>query len=129
MAMITIDGKTHDSEQLSDAAKAHVQSIQFVDNRISQLLSESAVCQTARNAYGEALASLLPPPAHPNKKKGVLTLDGKKYALDDMSAEAKAQLQSLQFVDAKLSDLEAERAVFSTARNAYAQALKVALDA
>jgi hypothetical protein len=54
-------------------------------------------------------------------------IDNKEYELDNLSAEAKAQLQSLQFVDVELQRLQAQTAVFQTARMAYAKALQAAL--
>jgi hypothetical protein len=42
---------------------------------------------------------------------------------------ARAQLQSLQFVDGELARLQAQTAVLQTARAAYAKALNAALPA
>ncbi|MBU3587825.1 hypothetical protein ICN30_08260 [Polynucleobacter sp. 31A-FELB] len=50
-------------------------------------------------------------------------IDNIEYALDSLSEEAKAQFVSLQFVDQKLAQLNAEVAVFQTARIGYANAL------
>lgn len=47
--------------------------------------------------------------------------------LDSLSEDAKAQLQSLQFVDQELARLQAQVAAMQTARNAYMNALKAAL--
>ena len=49
------------------------------------------------------------------------------YDLETLSDEAKNQLLSLQFVDAELQRLQAQAAVFQTARVAYVNALKAAL--
>ena len=46
---------------------------------------------------------------------------------DTLSDDAKAQLQSLQFVDPELARLQAQTAVLQTARMAYAKALNEAL--
>ena len=56
-----------------------------------------------------------------------ITIDNQSYDLDTLSDEAKAQLQSLQFVDAELARLQAQMAVLQTARMAYAKALQAAL--
>ena len=56
-----------------------------------------------------------------------ITIDNKPYDLDSLSPEAKAQLASLQFVDAELVRLKAQAAALQTARNAYAKALQAAL--
>ena len=58
-----------------------------------------------------------------------LNIDGKNYELDSLSDDAKAQLASIQFVDAELARLQAQAAALQTARNAYAKALTVALPA
>ena len=52
-----------------------------------------------------------------------VTLDGKEYDTDDFSDEAKAQLLSLQVVDRKLAELNADIAIMQTAKNAYGKAL------
>ena len=56
-----------------------------------------------------------------------IKIDNRDYDLDTLSDEAKAQLQSLQFVDAELQRLQAQIAVLQTARMAYAKALQEAL--
>lgn len=53
-----------------------------------------------------------------------LTIDGAEYLLKDLSDEAKAQIQSLQFVESEIGRLNAQVAVASTARIAYQNALK-----
>lgn len=52
-----------------------------------------------------------------------ITIDGVEYKLDELSEDAKAQITSLNFVDAEIARLQAEISVFQTARNAYALAL------
>lgn len=52
-----------------------------------------------------------------------IKIDDKDYDLDTLSAEAKAQIASLQFVDAEMQRLNAQLAVLQTARAAYAKAL------
>lgn len=56
-----------------------------------------------------------------------IKIDDKDYDLDQLSSEAKAQLASLQFVDAELARLQAQAAALQTARMAYAKALQAAL--
>jgi hypothetical protein len=53
-----------------------------------------------------------------------VNIDGVEYLLSDLSNEAKAQIQSLQFVEAEIGRLNAQAAVASTARMAYQKALK-----
>jgi hypothetical protein len=57
-----------------------------------------------------------------------ITIDEKEYETDDMSDEAKAQLQSLQFVDNEIVREQMKAAALQTARNAYAQALQKELE-
>lgn len=56
-----------------------------------------------------------------------VTIDNVAYDLDTLSDEAKAQLTSLQFVNAELARLSAQTAVAQTARMAYSKALQAAL--
>lgn len=57
-----------------------------------------------------------------------VTIDQVEYDLDDLTEEAKAQLQALQVVDRKLQELQETAAILQTARNAYSQALKQMLE-
>ena len=57
----------------------------------------------------------------------IIKIDDKDYDTESLSDEAKAQLQSLQFVDQELAKLQAQVAVLQTARIAYAKALNDAL--
>jgi len=59
-AMIAIDGTEYKVSELSDNAKAQIQSIQFADAEITRLNRLLALTQTARNAYLQALGSDLP---------------------------------------------------------------------
>jgi hypothetical protein len=59
----------------------------------------------------------------------IVKIDNKEYEFDNLSANAKAQLQSLQFVDGELQRLHAQTAVLQTARMAYAKGLNEALAA
>lgn len=52
-----------------------------------------------------------------------VTIDGKEYAVESLSEEAKNQIMNLRVADAKLAQLQQELALVQTARNAYAQAL------
>ena len=53
-ATITIDEKEYAVADLSEAVRAHIANIQFVDQQIQQLNNEWAVCDTARMAYEAA---------------------------------------------------------------------------
>lgn len=53
-----------------------------------------------------------------------ITIDGKDYALDDLSEAAKGQLTNLRVVDQEIARLQQQQAIAQTARNAYANALK-----
>jgi hypothetical protein len=56
-----------------------------------------------------------------------ITIDNKEYDLNLLSDDAKAQLASIQFVDAELVRLNAKAAALQTARMAYSIALQAAL--
>ncbi len=58
-----------------------------------------------------------------------ITIDSQEYDSDALTDDAKAQLGSLQFVDAELARLQAQMAVYQTARMGYAKALKDSLPA
>ena len=46
----------------------------------------------------------------------IIKIDDKDYDTDSLSNEAKAQLQSLNFVDQELARLQAQVAILQTAR-------------
>ena len=56
---ITVDDVEYDLENLSDAAKAQVSNIRFVDTQLLQLNNEWAVADTARIGYTNALKAEL----------------------------------------------------------------------
>ncbi len=59
MATITIDGKEHNVDNISDKGKEQLASIKFVQNEIQALESRVAVCKTAMAAYTTALKNEL----------------------------------------------------------------------
>jgi DNA repair ATPase RecN len=59
MTTINIDNKEYEFEALSEETRAQFVSLQFTDQEISQLQARLAAMQTARNAYAQALSSLL----------------------------------------------------------------------
>jgi hypothetical protein len=56
-----------------------------------------------------------------------INIDNKDYEVESLSDDARAQLASLQYVDAELVRLQAQLAAMQTARNAYASALNTLL--
>jgi len=61
------------------------------------------------------------------QSKQKITIDDVEYNLDDLSEHAVAQIQSIQFVDAQIQQLNNEWAVADTARIGYTNALKAEL--
>ena len=57
---ITINDKEYILDDLSDAAKAQLGSLQLTDQEIVRLQKQLAIAQTARNAYAQALNAELP---------------------------------------------------------------------
>ena len=53
--LVTIDGFEYKLSEMSDASKAQLSNIQFVDGQIRQLQNEWAVSDTARLGYQAAL--------------------------------------------------------------------------
>ena len=53
-----------------------------------------------------------------------ITIDGSEYDLNNLSESAKAQVNNIQFVDARIQQLNNELAVSDTARIGYSNALK-----
>lgn len=57
-----------------------------------------------------------------------ITVDGIDYNTEDLTENGKAQLASLQFLEAQMNKLKSEIAVYQTARNSYVTALKAELE-
>jgi hypothetical protein len=57
-----------------------------------------------------------------------IKIDDAEYEMDDLSDEAKAQLQALQATDRRIIEAQQELAILQTARMAYAAALKSLLE-
>ena len=57
---ITINDKEYVVDDLSDAARAQLVSLQITDQEISRLQQQQKIAQSARNAYAQALNAELP---------------------------------------------------------------------
>lgn len=55
---------------------------------------------------------------------GKVTIDGREYALSDLSEKARATLGSIRFCDEQIMQRRNELAVADTAKTAYANALR-----
>tara|TARA_B100000795_G_scaffold212092_1_gene165743 strand:- start:753 stop:1010 length:258 start_codon:yes stop_codon:yes gene_type:complete len=53
-----------------------------------------------------------------------IAIDGTDYPTDSLSDEARSELISMQACDQKITALKSDLAIATTARNAYAYALK-----
>lgn len=57
-----------------------------------------------------------------------ITVDGIEYNTEDLTENGKAQLASLQFLEAQMNKLKSEIAVYQTARASYVAVLKSELE-
>ena len=63
-----------------------------------------------------------------NDKKGVLTFDGKKYIMEDLSEEIKEIIKSLQIADAQLKMHEDTLKLLSIGKNSLINDLRKKLE-
>ncbi|MBZ0332067.1 hypothetical protein KZO25_17260 [Halomonas sp. ANAO-440] len=56
-----------------------------------------------------------------------VTINDTKYKLDELSDEAKAQVNNLRVLDQEIERVRQQMAIYQTARGAYAKALNEAL--
>ena len=63
-----------------------------------------------------------------NKKKGVLTFDGKKYFIDELSDDAKEIIRRLQIADAQIKMHEDTLKLISLGKNVLANDLRKNLE-
>ncbi len=59
MATLTFNGKEYEIDALTENAKGQLASVQFVEAELQRLKSQTAVLNTARNAYMRELQSEL----------------------------------------------------------------------
>ena len=57
-----------------------------------------------------------------------ITIDNQEYDLDKLSDAAKAQIQSLQIIDAELRHLQVQIQITNTAKAVHSKLLKDALE-
>ncbi|MBA4254374.1 MAG: hypothetical protein C0445_00680 [Polaromonas sp.] len=62
MATIKVDDREFDIDALSPEAKQQLEMLVACENKLRELQRDTAITQTARNAYANALKSLLPTP-------------------------------------------------------------------
>ena len=55
---------------------------------------------------------------------GKVTIDGKEFDVDQLTENAKNQLEALQACEQKIRQIQTDLAIAQTARSAYAMALK-----
>ena len=68
------------------------------------------------------------PEQESNKKKGVLTFDGKKYFIDELSDEGKEIIRRLQIADAQIKMHEDTLKLISLGKNVLANDLRKILE-
>ena len=59
MAKITIDGNEYETDDMAEDARRQLQNVAFCDRKLEELRNETAIIQTARNAYARMLAGEL----------------------------------------------------------------------
>lgn len=70
MPTITIDNRSFDTDSLSPEARQHLDMLVATDNRLRELQRDTAITQTARNAYLQALRAQLPTPLEQALEQG-----------------------------------------------------------
>ncbi len=58
-ATLTVEGKEYKIADLPEKAKAELNALQFAESEIQRLQMQLAVATTARNAYRQALVTLV----------------------------------------------------------------------
>lgn len=59
MAKVTIDGTEYETDDMSEDARRQLGNVATADRKLEELKNETAMVQTARNAYAQNLAKLL----------------------------------------------------------------------
>ena len=61
-------------------------------------------------------------------KPPTVTIDGKDYAVEQLSENARNQLTNIRVTDQEIARLQQQLAIFRTARATYANALKAEIE-
>lgn len=59
MAKVTIDGTEYETDDMSEDARRQLGNVATADRKLEELKNETAMIQTARNAYAQNLAKQL----------------------------------------------------------------------
>ena len=70
MPTIKIDNREFDVESLSAEAKQQLDMLVACENKLRELQRDTAIAQTARNAYANALKAMLPTPLEQVMEQG-----------------------------------------------------------
>ena len=70
MATIKIDDREFDVDTLSPEARQQLDMLVACENKLRELQRDTAIAQTARNAYANALKALLPTPLEQTLAQG-----------------------------------------------------------
>jgi hypothetical protein len=75
--------------------------------------------------HHDAKSTLIPPkPMDPASQPSNVTIDGKEYSLDSLSAEAREQIARISAADRKLQELQVDFVLAQSARTAFVEKLK-----
>ena len=118
---IVIDSKEFIFDELTSETQKLVVSIRYAEERIKEVNKDIALATTALNTYGLNLSGKLPKEAHPNKKKGVVSVNGKRYVLDDFDEVSKGNLYSMDHCSKQISRLNNDLAILKTALTTYTE--------
>ena len=133
---ITLDGIKYNIENLDGTAQQQLAALNFTNQRVRELTNLMAVLRRAKHSYVQSLkkemisnkAGLLFGDDQTENEMPKITIDDIEYNTEDLSDNGKAQLASLQFLEAQMQKLNSEIAVYQTARIAYVNELKKELD-
>ena len=79
-------------------------------------------------AQKDSVAKAEPKTIAQENSGNVITIDGVKYSLDQLSPQVNNQILNVRLVDQEIRQLQIKLAIAQTARTAYAKALKSELD-
>ncbi|WP_130536260.1 DUF6447 family protein [Thiomicrorhabdus indica] len=123
MSVIKLDNQEFEVAQLSQVAREQYNAILFTEGKLKSLNSNRENLQKARRSVAELVSQNLPEKAHPNKKNGIVTINGDKFVVDDFAEETKKHLNHIIELDKKLALLDMEMSMVQTARNSYVKTL------
>ena len=117
--VLTFEGKKYLINDLSNEIKESIKILQIAETQLKMHQDTLKLLSISRNSLANQLRENLNDPAKP-----VLTFEGKKYLINELSQDIKDSIKSLQIAETQLKMHEDTLKLLSISRNTLANQLR-----